>query len=110
MRECLLPGQAAEAGPLSDTAHFAEFEAHTRGVGSRLLARWGYVAGRGLGAHGQGMPAPLEVRAPKLLAASALPSVPLHHFSPAADARCERSCVEDCTEEWCTVAVQCAFV
>ena len=58
--------QAAEAGPLSDTAHFAEYEAHTRGIGSRLLARWGYVAGRGLGARGQGMPAPLEVRAPGL--------------------------------------------
>ena len=59
-----MSGQAAEAGPLSYTAHFAEYEAHTRGIGSRLLARWGYVAGRGLGARGQGMPAPLEVRVP----------------------------------------------
>jgi len=55
-------GQAAEAGPQSDTAHFADFEAHTRGIGSRLLARWGFVSGRGVGPRGNGMSAPLEAR------------------------------------------------
>jgi len=54
--------QAAEAGPQSETVHFAGFEAHTRGIGSRLLARWGYVSGQGLGVRGQGMPAPLQAR------------------------------------------------
>ncbi|GFR44173.1 hypothetical protein Agub_g5346, partial [Astrephomene gubernaculifera] len=38
---------AAAAGALDDTALFADWEAHGRGVASRLLARMGYVRGRG---------------------------------------------------------------
>ncbi len=44
---------AAAAGALSDTAALADWEAHSRGVASRLLVRMGYVAGKGLGARGE---------------------------------------------------------
>ncbi|KAG1680172.1 hypothetical protein FOA52_000285 [Chlamydomonas sp. UWO 241] len=53
---------AAAAGAQSDTAHFATWEAHSRGIASRLMARMGYVHGTGLGPDGrQGSAAPLAV-------------------------------------------------
>ncbi|KAK9813258.1 hypothetical protein WJX72_011523 [[Myrmecia] bisecta] len=54
--------QAAEAGPQTDTAHFAAWETHTRGIGSKLLAGMGYIRGNGLGRAGRGVVAPLEVQ------------------------------------------------
>lgn len=51
---------AAAAGPQSCTARLAEFECHTRGIGSKLLLGMGWRGG-GLGSMGQGMEAPLEV-------------------------------------------------
>ena len=53
--------QAAAAGPQTDTAHFAGWEAHTRGVGSKLMAAMGYRQGQGLGPHNAGAAAPIEV-------------------------------------------------
>ena len=41
---------------------FAEFEAHTRGIGSKLLAAMGFVAGKGLGRDKQGISAALQVQ------------------------------------------------
>jgi len=53
--------QAVRAGPQTDTVHFATWEEHTRGVGSRLMAAMGYRKGAGLGARIKGSAAPIEV-------------------------------------------------
>eukprot|EP00879_Flechtneria_rotunda_P016901 GHRR01017692.1.p1 GENE.GHRR01017692.1~~GHRR01017692.1.p1 ORF type:complete len:266 (+),score=124.66 GHRR01017692.1:140-937(+) len=52
---------AAEAGVQTDTSHFADWEAHSRGIASRLMARMGYMRGRGLGKAGSGINAPIEI-------------------------------------------------
>eukprot|EP00271_Cylindrocystis_brebissonii_P010413 TRINITY_DN265_c1_g2_i1.p1 TRINITY_DN265_c1_g2~~TRINITY_DN265_c1_g2_i1.p1 ORF type:complete len:1011 (+),score=292.58 TRINITY_DN265_c1_g2_i1:81-3035(+) len=47
---------------------FGDFEAHTLGFGSRMLAKMGFQAGEGLGRAGQGIATPVEaVRRPKML-------------------------------------------
>ncbi|KAJ9688868.1 hypothetical protein PVL29_014490 [Vitis rotundifolia] len=44
------------------------FEVHTKGFGSRMMAKMGFVAGQGLGKDGQGMVKPIEVtKRPKSL-------------------------------------------
>ena len=53
--------QAVDLGPQTDTAHFAAWEEHTRGIGSKLMAGMGYISGRGLGSSRPGRVAPLEV-------------------------------------------------
>ena len=53
--------QAAAAGPQTDTAHFACWEAHTRGLGSKLMAAMGFRQGQGLGPRNAGTAAPIEV-------------------------------------------------
>lgn len=52
---------AAAAGRWQGSV-FADFEAHTRGIGSKLLAAMGYVAGTGLGRDRQGISAALQVQ------------------------------------------------
>lgn len=42
---------------------FGDFEAHTRGIGSKLLAAMGFRAGTGLGINKQGIAAALQVQA-----------------------------------------------
>lgn len=54
--------QAVQAGPQTDTIHFATWETHTRGVGSKLMAAMGYRKGAGLGRHKEGNDAPIEVQ------------------------------------------------
>jgi hypothetical protein len=49
---------AVAAGITTGYAHFADFESHSRGIASKLLARMGYVKGQGLGRQG-GLLAPI---------------------------------------------------
>lgn len=51
------PG-AAEPGACSSA--FAGWEVHTRGIGSRLLAKMGYEFGKGLGRHAEGRVEPIH--------------------------------------------------
>ena len=62
MKVCALIVQAVQLGPQTDTVHFATWEAHTRGVGSKLMAAMGYRKGSGLGRHKEGNAALIEVR------------------------------------------------
>ncbi|KAL4458446.1 hypothetical protein ABPG75_013311 [Micractinium tetrahymenae] len=52
--------QQAAAGPQSGTTLFFSSEAHSRGIGSKLLAKMGFRAGRGLGRQQQGLQQALQ--------------------------------------------------
>jgi hypothetical protein len=55
--------QRTPRGAATVANDFTEWERHTNGVGSRLLAKWGYNGpGAGLGRSGKGIAEPLEVR------------------------------------------------
>eukprot|EP00210_Caulerpa_lentillifera_P003111 g2973.t1 len=47
--------EAVRNGQQKETAHFAEWEAYGRGVASKLMAKMGYIHGKGLGKEKQGM-------------------------------------------------------
>ncbi|XP_073052261.1 uncharacterized protein [Primulina eburnea] len=46
---------------LSNSVEIGAFEMHTTGFGSKMLAKWGFVEGGGLGKDSQGVSHPIEV-------------------------------------------------
>lgn len=63
MSKSLKPGKASvEAQDEVPLRNLATFEAHTRGIGSRLLAKMGWKEGQGLGKEGRGISKPLEAK------------------------------------------------
>ncbi|KAK1554583.1 hypothetical protein Q3G72_014281 [Acer saccharum] len=50
-----------ESESIARLTHFGAFEVHTKGFGSKMMAKMGFVEGGGLGKDGQGMSKPIEV-------------------------------------------------
>ncbi|KAL8612145.1 hypothetical protein ACOMHN_021958 [Nucella lapillus] len=47
--------------PPQTTGALGEWEMHTRGIGSKLMSRMGYIPGQGLGVSGQGKAEPIPI-------------------------------------------------
>ncbi|KAK6273192.1 hypothetical protein POUND7_010275 [Theobroma cacao] len=53
--------ETCEHKGIVSSAQFGAFEVHTKGFGSKMMAKMGFVDGGGLGKDGQGMARPIEV-------------------------------------------------
>ncbi|XP_056405332.1 zinc finger CCCH-type with G patch domain-containing protein [Hyla sarda] len=51
---------SGEVGVTPSSTEFAGWEAHTRGIGSKLMARMGYELGKGLGKNSEGRVEPVQ--------------------------------------------------
>lgn len=51
-----------EFRPTLNLDEFGQWERHTRGIGSKLMAKMGYKSGQGLGRHNQGRVNPIEAQ------------------------------------------------
>lgn len=59
---------SSENKVVAGSASFGAFEVHTKGFGSKMMAKMGFVEGGGLGKDGQGVAKPIEVvKRPKSL-------------------------------------------
>ncbi|KAM7263711.1 hypothetical protein ACFE04_001394 [Oxalis oulophora] len=58
-----------------NVSQYASFEVHTKGFGSKMMAKMGFIEGGGLGKDGKGIAGPIEVtQRPKSLGLGASPS------------------------------------
>jgi len=57
VEDCFVPSEIGSSG-----VNFGEWESHTRGVGSSLMVKMGWVVGQGLGKQGEGRVEPVTAR------------------------------------------------
>ena len=53
--------ETCESKDATSSSNFGAFEVHTKGFGSKMMGKMGFIQGGGLGKDGQGMAQPIEV-------------------------------------------------